>query len=94
EKLTARSISLRLLWQCCERQKRQRCEVADSISDSGRSSKGRLSVAEEPAVLSLDSGRNCTWRDSERKLRARARSSDLSVDSKGRLGLLHLRSRQ
>ncbi|RZS24583.1 hypothetical protein BHM03_00057670 [Ensete ventricosum] len=51
-------------------------------------------MAEEPAVLSLNSGSNCTRSDNERKLRALARSSDSSVSDRGRLGPLHLRQRQ
>ncbi|RRT60196.1 hypothetical protein B296_00008450 [Ensete ventricosum] len=48
-------------------------------------------MAEEPIVLSFNSGRNCTRSDNRRKLRG---SSDLSVNNRGRLDPLHLRWRQ
>ncbi|URE35139.1 hypothetical protein MUK42_16620 [Musa troglodytarum] len=70
-------------------------EATDSSSGSGGgSSKARLSMAEEPAVISLNSGRNYTWSDSGRKLWALVRLLDLSVDDRGRLGPLRLRRRQ
>ncbi|URE00437.1 COP9 signalosome complex subunit [Musa troglodytarum] len=69
-------------------------KAADNGSSSGGSSRGHSLVKEEPAVLSLDSGRNCTQSDSERKLWVFARSFDSSVDDRGRLGLLHLWRRQ
>ncbi|RWW38245.1 hypothetical protein BHE74_00056534 [Ensete ventricosum] len=59
-----------------------------------RSSIGRPSVAEEPAVLSLDNGRKCTRSNDERKLQALARPLDPSVDDRGRLNLLRLWRRQ
>ncbi|RWW12901.1 hypothetical protein BHE74_00002428 [Ensete ventricosum] len=43
-------------------------EVVDNSSNSDGSSRGHLSLVEEPVVLSLDDGRNCTRSDSERKL--------------------------
>ncbi|RRT58663.1 hypothetical protein B296_00023842 [Ensete ventricosum] len=57
-----------------------------------RSSIGRPSVAEEPAVLSLDNGRKCTRSNDERKLQALARPLDPSVDDRGRLNLLQTRA--
>ena len=68
-------------------------EAADSSSGSGRSYRGCSSVAEEPAILSLDSGRNSTWSDNRRKLQALARSLDSSIIDRGRLGPLHLQRR-
>ncbi|RWW19883.1 hypothetical protein GW17_00016030 [Ensete ventricosum] len=59
----------------------------DNSSGNGESSRGRPSMAEESAVLSLDSGKNCTRSDNGRNLRG---PSDSSVDDKGRLGPLRL----
>ncbi|RWV93938.1 hypothetical protein GW17_00043568 [Ensete ventricosum] len=57
-------------------------KAADNIDSSGGSSRGHLSMAEEPAVLSLDSGRSYTRSDSGRKLWW---LSDSSVGNSGRL---------
>ncbi|RRT70928.1 hypothetical protein GW17_00006902, partial [Ensete ventricosum] len=55
---------------------------------------GRPLVVAEPAVLSLDNGRNCTRSDDGRKLRALARPSDQSVNDRGRVGPLRLWRKQ
>ncbi|RWW23625.1 hypothetical protein GW17_00012120 [Ensete ventricosum] len=69
-------------------------KATNSSSDNGESYKQHPSMSKEPAILSLNSGRNYTWSDDERKLQAFARPSDSSVDDRGRLDSLRLRQRQ
>ncbi|RWW20468.1 hypothetical protein GW17_00015424 [Ensete ventricosum] len=79
----------------CGQQQRQRlklwtaavaaAKVADSSSGNGESSRGCPLVAEELAVLSLDSRRNCTWSDNGMTLWG---LSDSFVGGRGRLGPL------
>ncbi|RZS16467.1 hypothetical protein BHM03_00048455 [Ensete ventricosum] len=65
--------------------------TAKAAYNSSRSSRGSPSVAKEFAVLFVDSGRNCTWKDSGRKLQG---PSDSFADDRGRLSLLCMWQRQ